>query len=113
MPEQCKFLSLDSCQERFLWTHKEVDLAPHPDVNLALLVSDTEKFPRALGFESLDPFSESASRVHVSQPLRRMKVTRDLSISNLLVKLMVLHCQILLRLLHCQILFRVAIAAIA
>ena len=54
--EPCQFPSLNSCQERFLWTHKEVDLAPHPDVNLALLVSDTEKFPSALGFESLDPF---------------------------------------------------------
>ena len=30
MPEPCKFPSLDSCQKRFLWTHKEVDLAPHP-----------------------------------------------------------------------------------
>ena len=30
MSEPCKFLSLDSCQKRFLWTHKEVDLAPHP-----------------------------------------------------------------------------------
>ena len=25
MPEPCKFPSLDSCQKRFLWTHKEVD----------------------------------------------------------------------------------------
>ena len=30
MPEACKFMSLDSCQKRFLWTYKEVDLAPHP-----------------------------------------------------------------------------------
>ena len=28
MPEPCRFLSLDSCQKRFLGTHKEVDLAP-------------------------------------------------------------------------------------
>ena len=27
MPESCKFPSLDSCQDRFLWTHKEVDLS--------------------------------------------------------------------------------------
>ena len=33
-----------------------------------LLVGDTENVPHVLGFESLDPFSESASRVHVSQP---------------------------------------------
>ena len=111
MPEPCTFLSPDNCQKRFLWTHKKVDLALHTVVGLVLQVGDAEKFPRALGFESLDPFSESASRVHVSQPLSRMKVTRDLSISNLLVKLMVLHCQILLRLLHCQILFRLVMIA--
>ena len=30
MPEPCKFgPSLDSCQKRFMWTHKKVDLAPH------------------------------------------------------------------------------------
>ena len=35
IPEPCKFLSLDSCQKRFLWsqwTHKEADLASHPSV---------------------------------------------------------------------------------
>ena len=64
-----QFPSLDSCQKRFLWTHKEVDLAPHPVVGLVLQVGDTEKFPQALGLGSLDPvfFSESASRVRVSQ----------------------------------------------
>ena len=36
MPEPYKFLSLDSCQKRFLWIHKEVDLAPHPVVGLVL-----------------------------------------------------------------------------
>ena len=54
-PEPCKFLSLDSCQKRFLWIHKEIDLAPHPGIGLVLLVGDAEKFPHALGFESLDP----------------------------------------------------------
>ena len=43
--EPCKFLSLDSCQKRFLWTHKEVDLAPHQVVGLVLQVEDAEKFP--------------------------------------------------------------------
>ena len=66
--EPCKFPSLDSRQKRFLWTHKEVDLAPHQVVGIVLKVGDAEKFPQALGFESLDPFFESASRVHVSQP---------------------------------------------
>ena len=65
MPEPCKFPSLDSCQKRFLWTHKEADVA------------------------------QSASRVHVSQPQRTMEVTRDLLSLNLLTKLMVLHRQIL------------------
>ena len=43
MSEPCKFPSLDSCQKRFLWTHKEVDLAPHPVVGLVLQIGDTEK----------------------------------------------------------------------
>ena len=51
MPEKCKFLSLDSCQMRFLQTHKEVDLAPHPVVALVLHVGDAKKFPQALGFD--------------------------------------------------------------
>ena len=36
MPELCKFPFLDSCQKRFLWTHKEVNLALHPVVGLVL-----------------------------------------------------------------------------
>ena len=56
MPETGKFPSLDSCQEKFLWTHKEVDLAPHPVVGLMFQAGDTERFPRAPGFESLDLF---------------------------------------------------------
>ena len=54
VPEPCKFLSLDSCQKRFLWTYKEVDCAVHPVIGLMLQVGDAEKFPLALGFESLD-----------------------------------------------------------
>ena len=57
MPEPRKFPSLDSCQKKFLWTHKEADVAPHPVVGLALRLGDMLlKFPRAFGFESLDPF---------------------------------------------------------
>ena len=59
MPEPCQFLFLDSYHEKFLWTHKEVDLAPHPVVGLLLQVGDKEKFPRVLGFESLEPFFQS------------------------------------------------------
>ena len=80
MPEPCKFPFLGSCQRRFLWANKEVDPAPHPVIGLMLQIGDTEKFPRTLVFESLFFFffSESAGRVHVSQPYRRMEVTRAL-----------------------------------
>ena len=40
MPESCKFPSLDSCQRKIPWTHKEDDLAPHPVVSLMLQVGD-------------------------------------------------------------------------
>ena len=56
MPELCKFPSLDSCQKRFPWTRKELDLAPHPVVGLVLQVGDAEKIPCELDFKSLDPF---------------------------------------------------------
>ena len=57
MPEPCKFPSSDSFQMRCGWTHKEVDFEPHPVVGLALQGGDMEKFPHALGLESLNPFS--------------------------------------------------------
>ena len=72
-PNRAKFSSLDSCQKRFLWTHKEVDLAPHPVIGLVLQAGDADKLPQALGFESLDLFfffSASSSMVHVI-PKRR------------------------------------------
>ena len=56
IPNLCKFPSLDSCQKRSVWSHKEVDLAPHPVGGLVLQVGDAEKFPQALGFEGLGPF---------------------------------------------------------
>ena len=56
MPEPCKLSSLDICQKRLLWTHKGIDLTSHPIVGHVLQVGDAETFPRALGFESLDPF---------------------------------------------------------
>ena len=55
MPVPHKFLSLDSCQKRFMWTHKGVDLALQPVAGLVLQVGDAEKFPQALGFEGLVP----------------------------------------------------------
>ena len=57
MPEPCKFPSLDTCQRRFLRTHREVDLASHIVViGLVLQMRDAEKFPQALGFEGWDIF---------------------------------------------------------
>ena len=56
MPEPFKFPSFGSCQKRFLWTDKDVDLAPHLVVSLVLHVGDMEKLPHAIGFESLSPF---------------------------------------------------------
>ena len=56
MPEPCKFLFFDICQKRFLWTHKGVDLVLHPVIGLVLQEGDAEKFPQAVGLESLDPF---------------------------------------------------------
>ena len=53
------FRLFDSCQKRFLWANKEVDLAPRPVVGLVLQVGDTEKFPQALRLKSLDPFAQS------------------------------------------------------
>ena len=52
--EPCKFPSLDSCQKRFLWTHKEVDLVPHVVGLVFKARGDAEKFSKALGFNSLD-----------------------------------------------------------
>ena len=50
MLEPCKLPSHDSCQKRFLWTHKAVDLAPHPVVGLVLQVGDVEKFRKPGSF---------------------------------------------------------------
>ena len=68
MPEQCKFPSLDSCQKRFPWTHKEVDLTPHPVVGLVLQVRDAEKCPHHLVSKAGFLFSEPVSWVYVWQP---------------------------------------------
>ena len=56
MPGPRKPPTRDSRQKRFLWTDKEVDLAPHPVVGLVLQVGDVEKFLQAFGFQSLDLF---------------------------------------------------------
>ena len=48
MSEPCKFRLLIVVRKEFLWTHKEVDLAPHPIVDLVLQVGDAEKFAQHL-----------------------------------------------------------------
>ena len=64
--EPCKFPSHDSCQERFLWTRKETDLAPHPVDGLMLQVGNAKKIPQALGFESLDPSLQSKQALELA-----------------------------------------------
>ena len=79
MPKPCKFPSLDCSQKRFLWAHKEVDLAPHPVVCLMLQVGDAEKFRLALRFVSLDSFfsQRAGSLFHSHGGGWRWEVTRD------------------------------------
>ena len=63
MPAPFEFPSIDSCRKRFLWTHKEVDLAPYHLVGLVLQV-----FLRRLVSKACILFSESAGSVHVFKP---------------------------------------------
>ena len=68
MPEPCKCLSLDSCQKKVPWTHKEVCLAPHPVVSLVFQVGDTEKFPQALCFKNFETSfisQQAGSMLHI------------------------------------------------
>ena len=87
MPEPCKFLSLDSCQKRFLWTNKKYDLGPHPVVGLVFHAGDAEKSVQALGFESLDPF------FRVSKQCPCFTAIEEDGGDKRLAKLMVLHRQ--------------------
>ena len=95
MLEPSKFPSLDSCQRKFLWTHKEVDLAPYPIVGLVLQVRD------AFGIWFQKP-GQSSSKVQTS--------TEDNVGDKRLVRLNLLT---MLTVLHRQTLFNVAISAIA
>ena len=45
------FRLFDNCQKRFLWTHKEVDLALQPVLGLVLQVGHVDKLPPALGVQ--------------------------------------------------------------
>ena len=89
MPEPCEFPSLDSCQKRFMWVHKEVDLAPHPVVGVVLQVEDAETFPLALGFENLDPFLRVSKQGSCLTAIEEDGGDKRLEQLNLLEKLMV------------------------
>ena len=91
MPETGKFPSLDSCQENFLLTHKEVDLAPHPVGGLVLQVGDAEKFPQALGFEGLGPFFRVSKQGPCLTAMEEEGGEKRLVELELACKLMVLH----------------------
>ena len=71
MPKPSKFPYLDSCQKRFLWTHKEVDLAPHPVIGLALQVGDAAKFPQAPWFRKpgSSPHDSKSDQLSKASPL--------------------------------------------
>ena len=108
MPAKYKFPSLNICRKRFLWTHKEVDLAPHPVVGVVLQVGITKKFSQTFCFESLDFFPVSKQDLCFTA-IERMEVTRDLHNLNLLAKLMMLRRQILFTLAFAEaILMRIS-----
>ena len=56
----------------------QADFAPHPLVGLALQVGDARSFIRHLISKAWVRFSQSASRVHVSQPWGRVETIRGL-----------------------------------
>ena len=65
MDEPCKFPPLDNSQRRFLWAHKEVDLAQHAVADVVLEVEDAEKFFflfKHLVSKAWILFTETASR---------------------------------------------------
>ena len=65
MPEPCKFPSLDSCQKRFLWTHKEVDHHHDQSLDREGRWGTTDDFAT-----SLLHFSP-VSYTHLTLPMRR------------------------------------------
>ena len=77
MPELWEFPPLDSCQERILWAHKEMDLAPHTVVGLVLLQEVQRSFLGHLVSTAWTPFSELARRLDVLQLERTIAMTRD------------------------------------
>ena len=76
MLEACECPSPDSRQKGLLWVNKKPNLGLHPVFGLVLPIRNME-FSQAIGLKSLDPFSESASRVRVSRSWRGMEMTGD------------------------------------
>ena len=58
-----------------MWTHEEVDLAPHQVVVLCSMQEMRRRFLGHLLSKAWIRFSESASRVQVLQPLKWMELT--------------------------------------
>ena len=56
MPEPCKFPSLDGCQKGSCGPTRKLSFLCTQSFALCSKKGDAEKFPHALGFESLDPF---------------------------------------------------------
>lgn len=56
--------SVDHRQTKFLWAHKEADLAPHLVIGLMLQVGDAVTFPQALGLYSRDLFLSQQTGSH-------------------------------------------------
>ena len=71
LPKPSKFPSLDSCQKRFLWTHKEVDLAPHLVIGLVVRVEDAAKSPQAPWFRKPGslPHDSKSDQLSKASPL--------------------------------------------
>ena len=100
-PNHASFQLVTVAFKRFLWTHKEGDLARQPVIGLVLQVEDMESqqagpcCSQSLVLCSKWKIWRVNKQVHVLHPERRMEGTRDLYSLNLLVKLKVLHRQIL------------------
>ena len=75
------------------------DLAPHPVVGLVLLVRDTEKFPQALGYKSLDLFFRVSKQGQCFTAVEVDGGDKRLVELELACKLMVLHRHVLFN--HC------------
>ena len=52
MTESCDFPALDSCQKRFLWAQKEIDLALYPVTGLVPQVGDAHTLCQTKGTEA-------------------------------------------------------------